>query len=320
MIPVSSMRSAGLKLLLLLAITVLVLIASLFVGPVRNAPWQIIWDIRLPRTLLALIVGCGLAAAGATFQGVLRNPLADPFILGTSSAAAAGVMMSSVMGFRHYSALYFLSLGFALFSIFLVYRIAQMQGRAQVQTLVLTGVVVSLFFNAAVFLVFSIFYRESFTTLFYLLGSLTEGEPTLISISSAIIVFGFALTWLYARELNLMTQGEEAAQHLGVEVERVRKILFAAASAMVAAAVAAAGMIGFVGLIVPHMMRIIMGPDHRILLPASALGGAVFLLLADGVARTAIPPLEIPVGAITALIGSPYFLYLLRRRQRDGQF
>ena len=178
----------------------------------------------------------------------------------------------------------------------------------------------SLFFNAAVFLVFSIFYRESFTTLFYLLGSLTEGEPTLILVSSTIIVFGFVVTWLYSRELNLMTQGEEAAQHLGVEVERIRKILFVAASAMVAAAVAVAGMIGFVGLIVPHMMRIIMGPDHRILLPASALGGAVFLLLADGMARTAIPPLEIPVGAITALIGSPYFIYLLRRRQRDGQF
>ena len=320
MIPALSVRSDGLKLLLLLSITVMVLFGSLFVGPVWNASWQIIWDIRLPRTLLALIVGSGLAAAGATFQGVLRNPLADPFILGTSSAAAAGVMLSSVMGFHHYSALYFLSLGFALFSIFLVYRIAQMQGRAQVQTLVLTGVVVSLFFNAAVFLVFSIFYRESFTTLFYLLGSLTEGEPTLILVSSAIIIFGFALTWLYSRELNLMTQGEEAAQHLGVEVERIRKILFAAASAMVAAAVAVAGMIGFVGLIVPHMMRIIMGPDHRILLPASALGGAVFLLLADGLARTAIPPLEIPVGAITALIGSPYFIYLLRRRQREGQF
>ncbi len=313
-------KSGGLKLVLLLSITVLVLVGSLFVGPVWNASWQIIWDIRFPRTLLALIVGSGLAASGATFQGVLRNPLADPFILGTSSAAAAGVMMSSVLGFQHYSALYFLSLGFALFSIFLVYRIAHMQGRAQVQTLVLTGVVVSLFFNAAVFLVFSIFYRESFTTLFYLLGSLTEGEPTLILVSSTIIVFGFALTWLYSRELNLMTQGEEAAQHLGVEVERIRKILFVAASAMVAAAVAVAGMIGFVGLIVPHMMRIIMGPDHRILLPASALGGAVFLLLADGMARTAIPPLEIPVGAITALIGSPYFIYLLRRRQREGQF
>ena len=320
MIPVLSVRSAALKLVLLFLITALVLIGSLFVGPVWSASWQIIWDIRLPRTLLALIVGSGLAAAGATFQGVLRNPLADPFILGTSSAAAAGVMMSSVMGFDHYSALYSLSLGFALLSIFLVYRIAQMQGRAQVQTLVLTGVVVSLFFNAAVFLVFSIFYRESFTTLFYLLGSLTEGEPTLILVSSAIIVFGFVVTWLYSRELNLMTQGEEAAQHLGVEVERIRKILFVAASAMVAAAVAVAGMIGFVGLIVPHMMRIIMGPDHRILLPASALGGAVFLLLADGMARTAIPPLEIPVGAITALIGSPYFIYLLRRRHMDGQF
>ena len=314
------MRSTGLKLLFLLAITVLVLVGALFVGPVPNVPWQIIWDIRLPRTLLALVVGSGLAAAGASFQGVLRNPLADPFILGTSSAAAAGVMLSSVLGFQHYSALYFLSLGFALFSIFLVYRIAQMEGRAQVQTLVLTGVVVSLFFNAAVFLVFSIFYRESFATLFYLLGSLTEGEPTLILVSTVLIVVGFVVTWLYSRELNLMTQGEESATYLGVEVQRARKILFTAASIMVAAAVSVAGMIGFVGLIIPHMMRLILGPDHRILLPASALGGSIFLLLADGLARTAIPPLEIPVGAITALIGSPYFIYLLRRRQKEGQF
>ena len=232
------MRSTGLKLLFLLAITVLVLVGALFVGPVPNVPWQIIWDIRLPRTLLALVVGSGLAAAGASFQGVLRNPLADPFILGTSSAAAAGVMLSSVLGFQHYSALYFLSLGFALFSIFLVYRIAQMEGRAQVQTLVLTGVVVSLFFNAAVFLVFSIFYRESFATLFYLLGSLTEGEPTLILVSTVLIVVGFVVTWLYSRELNLMTQGEESATYLGVEVQRARKILFTAASIMVAAAAA----------------------------------------------------------------------------------
>ena len=213
-----------------------------------------------------------------------------------------------------------MSLSFALLSIFVVYRIARADGKAPIQTILLAGVVVSLFCNAAVFVFFSIFYRESFTILFYLLGTLTEGNPTLIMVSGTIILAGLAVTWLCSRELNTLTQGEETAFHLGVGVETAKKILFTAASAMVAAAVAVAGMIGFVGLIVPHMMRMIVGPDHRLLIPASALGGAVFLILTDALARTLAAPLEIPVGALTALLGSPYFVYLLRRKQKVGEF
>src|SRR5262249_38106596 len=151
---------------------------------------------------------------------------------------------------------------------------------------ILAGVIVSLFFNALVFVFFSIFYRDSYSVLFYLLGSLTEGDTLRMLISSALILFGFGLGWLYSRELNLLTQGEEVAAHLGVPVEKVKKILFVTASTMVAAAVAISGMIGFVGLIVPHMMRILVGPDHRWLIPASALGGAVLLVLTDAIART----------------------------------
>ena len=216
--------------------------------------------------------------------------------------------------------LYFMSIGFALASIFVVYRIAQIDGRAPIQTIILAGVIVSLFFNAAVFLFFSIFYRESFAMLFYLLGTLTEGSWTLIGISAAIITIGLGVTWLFSRELNMLTQGETTAFHLGVDVETAKKLLFVAASTLVAASVAVAGMIGFVGLIVPHMMRMIVGPDHRLLIPASALGGAIFLILADALARTIMPPLEIPVGALTALLGSPYFVYLLRTRQNAGDF
>ncbi|MDA2929944.1 iron chelate uptake ABC transporter family permease subunit [Acidobacteria bacterium AH-259-O06] len=307
-------------LLALLAVTVVAGLAALFVGPVPNASWAIIWEIRLPRVLLALLVGFGLAGAGAVLQGVLRNPLADPFILGTSSAAATGVMLAGVLGLRHYSALYFMSLGFAVLSIFVVYRIARVNGKTPIQTIILAGVIVSLFFNAAVFVFFSVFYRESFTVLFYLLGTLTEGDPTLIAISGTIILAGLGLTWLLSRELNVLTQGEDTAFHLGLEVETAKKILFVTASAMVAAAVSVAGMIGFVGLIVPHMMRMIVGPDHRLLIPASALGGAIFLILTDALARTLVPPMEIPVGALTALVGSPYFVYLLRRKQRVGEF
>jgi iron complex transport system permease protein len=311
-------RSSFLGMLFLAV--VIVGLAALWVGPVANPSAVIIWQVRLPRVLMAVLVGSALGAAGTVFQGVLRNPLADPFMLGTSSAAAAGVMLAGALRFGGYSTLYFMALGFALFSIILVYRIAQIEGRAPIQTMILAGVIVSLFFNATVFVFFSLFYRESFNTLFYLLGTLTEGDPVLLGISAVLITGGLAVAWYLARDLDLLTQGEETAQHLGVEVERVKKLLFAAASCMVAAAVAVAGMIGFVGLIVPHMLRLMVGPNHRRLIPAAALGGSLFLIVTDALARTVAAPLEIPVGALTALIGAPYFVYLLRRRNRYGQF
>lgn len=307
-------------LLALLAIAILVGVVGLFIGPVSEINSTIILQIRLPRVLLAILIGIGLSGAGAVYQGVLRNPLADPFILGTSSAAAAGVMLAGALGLQHYLGLYPMSLSFAVLSIFVVYRIAQVNGRAPIQTIILAGVIISLFFNAAVFLFFSVFYRESFTILFYLLGTLTEGNPTLIAVSGSIIIAGVILSWSLSRELNILTQGEETAYHLGVDVEKTKKILFLTASAMIAAAVSVAGMIGFVGLIVPHMMRMIVGPDHRLLIPASAMGGAIFLVLTDALARTLIPPLEIPVGALTALLGCPYFVYLLRQKQHLGEF
>jgi iron complex transport system permease protein len=318
---VSTAQSSPIKSLILLgAATVTVSLVALFLGPVGFPDSNIFLNVRLPRVLLGLFVGSGLAASGATFQGVLRNPLADPFILGTSSAATVGVILANLLGWHSYYGLYFMALGAAFASIVFVYRIAQTDGRAPIQTMVLSGVVVSLFLNSLVFVFFSIFFRESFTILFYLLGTLTSGDHWLIGISASIIVVGLAVVWVLSRELNALTQGEETAFHLGIEVEAMKRILFVAASSMAAAAVAVAGMIGFVGLVVPHMMRLIVGPDHRYLIPASALGGASILLLTDAAARTLIPPLEIPVGALTALLGAPYFLYLLRRRKDAGEF
>jgi iron complex transport system permease protein len=308
------------SLVVLSAITVAVGLGAVFLGPVGLPDAYILLNVRAPRVLLGFLVGCGLAGAGAVFQGVLRNPLADPFILGTSSAATVGVMLANLLGWRNYYALYFMALGCALASIALVYRIAQTNGETPIQTMVLGGVIVSLFLNALVFVFFSIFYRESFTVLFYLLGTLTSGDLKLISISGVIIAVGFSVSWMLSRELNALTQGEETAFHLGIEVESVKKILFAAASAMTAASVAVAGMIGFVGLVVPHLMRMIVGPDHRYLIPAATLGGASVLILTDAAARTLIPPLEIPVGALTALLGAPYFLYLLQRKKSAGEF
>ncbi len=310
----------GWKLLFLLLASLLLSLATLFVGPVSDPSWTIIWKIRFPRTILAIIVGFGLAGSGAVLQGVLRNPLADPFILGTSGAATAGVILASILGFQHYSVLYFMALGSALFAILVVYKIAYINGRAPIQTIVLAGVIVGLFCNAMVFIFFSIFYQESFSILYYLLGTLTEGDMTRIAISGTIVTTGLTTTWFMSRELNILTQGEDNAFHLGVEVETAKRLLFIMASIMVAGAVAVAGMIGFVGLVVPHMMRVIVGPDHRVLIPASALGGAIFLLIADALARTLLPPLEIPVGALTALVGSPYFIYLLRKKRHTGEF
>src|SRR5215510_1664753 len=250
-----ALPSPAQSLILLAAATALVSSMALFLGPVGLPDRNILLNVRLPRVLLGLFVGSGLASAGATFQGVLRNPLADPFILGTSSAATVGVILANLLGWHSYYGLYFMALGAAFASIVFVYRVAQSDGRAPIQTMVLSGVIVSLFLNALVFLFFSIFFRESFTILFYLLGTLTSGDHWLIGISGTIIAAGFAVVWVLSRELNALTQGEETAFHLGIEVESMKKILFVAASSMTAAAVAVAGMIGFVGLVVPHLMR-----------------------------------------------------------------
>ncbi len=306
-------------LALLLAALAAVSLGALFVGPVAGWDRAIVLEIRLPRVLLGIIVGMALAAAGATFQGLLRNPLADPFILGTSSAAAFGVTLAAVLGIGFYQGIYFFSISFSLLAIFMVYRIARLDGRAPVQTLVLSGVIVSTFFSALVLLCLSLFYLESFSAMFFLMGTLAEGDPLLIKTSAAIILTGFLVTMAFARDLNVMTQGEEAALHLGLDVEMVKKALFVIASSMVAAAVAVSGMIGFIGLIVPHIMRALLGADHRVLIPASALGGALFLVFVDTLARTVAAPRELPVGVITALCGAPFFIYLLRKR-RAGLF
>jgi len=312
--------SANPKLWLLGAATLVVAILALFLGPTGLPNREILLSVRLPRALLGLLVGCGLACSGVVFQGVLRNPLADPFILGTSSAATFGVMLANLLGWKEYYLLYFMALSCALLSIVFVYRIAMTNGRTPVQTVVLSGVVVSLFLNAVVFIFFSLFYRESFTILFYLLGTLSNVDIKLVIISGVLIVLSFVVCWFFSRDLNVLTQGEEVAFHLGLEVETAQRIFFVAASSMTAACVAVAGMIGFVGLVIPHMMRLIVGPDHRYLIPASALGGAIILILTDAAARTLVPPMEIPVGALTALFGAPYFLYLLRKRKATGVF
>jgi iron complex transport system permease protein len=301
--------------LLLLGAGVLIA-AAVFIGPAQNTS-EILRQLRIPRVLLGFWVGMALATAGVIFQGLLRNPLADPYVLGTSSGASLGIMLASFFHLRSPLWLYGSAFLFSVGTIAAVYRIAQTQGRAPVQTLILAGVVVSTFLNALVFLWFSLFYRESSSTLFFLLGTLTEGDPLLLKISGAVTLSAAAVAWFFARDLNVLSQGDSTALHLGIDPEKLRSLLFVVASLLVASAVAVSGMIGFVGLIVPHLLRLVFGPDHRVLIPASAIGGAVLLTWMDVGARTLAAPIEVPVGVVAALMGTPFFIYLLKKKKGE---
>jgi cobalamin transport system permease protein len=290
-------------------------------GEIKGWNEMVILHIRLPRALLGLIVGIALATAGSVYQGLLRNPLADPYILGTSSAGTFGALVAAILNYHFNITVYIFSIGAAFLSMLLVYRIASVQGRTPVQTLILAGVISSTFFGALVLLLFTLFRRESFSILFFLLGSLSgAGSNLLILISAVLVLIGFSISMYLARDLDAMSSGEEDAIHLGIPVERVKQLLFFSSSLLVGASVSLAGSIGFVGLIIPHVLRLIVGPSHRKLIPASAIGGAFFLILMDVFARTVFSPLEVPVGVFTSLCGAPFFIYLLKRKQEEMTF
>jgi cobalamin transport system permease protein len=297
------------------------IIISLVTGEIKGWNEMVILHIRLPRVLLGLIVGIALATAGSVYQGLLRNPLADPYILGTSSAGTFGALVAAILNYHFNITVYIFSIGAAFLSMLLVYRIASVQGRTPVQTLILAGVISSTFFGALVLLLFTLFRRESFSILFFLLGSLSGAGSNILIVISAVLVFiGFTISIYLARDLDAMSSGEEDAIHLGIPVERVKQLLFFSSSLLVGASVSLAGSIGFVGLIIPHVLRLIVGPSHRKLIPASAIGGAFFLILMDVLARTVFSPLEVPVGVFTSLCGAPFFIYLLKRKQEEMTF
>lgn len=281
----------------------------------------IVLSLRLPRALLAGIVGSALALAGAGFQAISRNPLADPYVLGVSSGAAFGVVMGVLTGVGTGTGILLLPLfGFAgaLVAAVVVYGIASIDGRLPIQTLLLAGVVVSLFFASAIMLVSNVIRAEELQgVVFYLMGNLRVVSYTTIATVVACLLIGTALIYGQVLSLNLLSAGEEAAAQLGVEPERVKRIIFVACSLVTGAAVSASGSIAFVGLMVPHAVRFCIGPDNRLVVPASLLAGATFLILADTVARTVVAPTEVPVGVITAFLGAPFFAYLLRTRYRS---
>jgi len=275
---------------------------------------------RVPRIFMAALVGSALTLAGIAFQALLRNPLAEPYILGVSSGGSLGAMIAislgigSVMGLP---TLPFFAFAGALLTMMLVYYIALIEKRVHPHTLLLAGVIINFFFSAIImFLITIVSSEEAHSFQFWTMGDLyLEPGGLMLVVTICIVISGITIA-CYARNFNLLVLGEEAAMQLGVEVERVKLVTFILASLMTGAAVSACGMIGFVGLIIPHIGRMLFGGDHRILIPASTLLGAAFLILADTLARTILGAHEIPVGVVTALCGGPFFIYLLRTRKK----
>lgn len=277
----------------------------------------IVLELRLPRAALAALVGGGLALTGAVFQALLRNPLAEPYILGVSGGAAVGAVALMVIGWAAAAswAIPVGALAGALVAIGLVFRIALGAGRAlDTRVLLLAGVVVGAFFNAVILLFLTLADTQTFrSAMFWLMGSLSGAGWDRVAILAVYLVPAMAVLLALARPFNLLAIGEETALYLGTRVERVKRLAFGVASLAVAASVAFAGVIGFIGLVVPHAIRLVWGSDHRLVLPASVLAGAAFLLAADTLARTVAAPGELPVGVITALVGVPVFVVLLAR-------
>ena len=274
----------------------------------------ILFSIRIPRIMLGAAVGASLAAAGAGYQALLRNPLAEPYLLGISNGAAVGTMLALVFfGTNEWSRPVMAFAG-ALASTFVVYRLARGRAGASTERLILAGVIVTTFLSSAIVFITTMMDAtriRSFT--FWLLGDLSGTTGSLLVVALVGVVVGTIVLAIHSRSLNLMMLGERDAFDLGVEVGRVRVFVFLAASLMVGASVAASGSVGYVGLVVPHLVRLSIGSDNRTVILATALAGALFVVVADTAARTIIAPRELPVGAITALIGAPLFIYLLRR-------
>ena len=274
----------------------------------------IIWDIRITRILLAAAVGTALASSGAVYQGVFRNPLIEPYILGVSSGAAFGAALAVVFKFPF--SLQFLAFVFGMLAVFLTYSISRINGQTPLVTLILCGVIVGGLFSALVSIFQYVGSEEQLKKLvFWLMGGLYHATWKDIRVIMPLVIIGFLIMWLHSWKLNVLSLGEEEAKTLGVKTERVKLVLMITSTAITAVSVSMAGIIGWVGLMIPHTARLLVGPDHRFLLPLSGILGAIFLIISDTLART-ISTGEVPIGIITSILGAPYLLYLLRSRGR----
>lgn len=279
----------------------------------------IITQVRLSRIMLGVLVGACLGLAGAGFQGVLRNPLADPYTLGVASGSSAGAALVMLLGLQT-SLLGIWTVPAAAFitgtlTVICVFWLARSQGQMGIETLILSGVILQAFLGAFVSFMISMSDDTVNQILFWVMGSLSKRSWDHVLLVLPFALAGLPLIAAYAQQMNLLVLGERHAAHLGVRVERTKLIVLIAATLLTAAAVSVSGVVGFVGLVIPHMVRLLTGPDYRLIVPLSAIGGAVYILWADTLARTLLSPQEIPLGVLTALIGAPFFAYLLKRRR-----
>jgi len=290
--------------------------------PGQNTDYDIYVRVRIPRIILAALVGAALAASGVALQAILRNPLAEPYILGISSGAALGVMTAVLVGVSRTilggSPMAAMAFMFAIGTVWLVWLTGHLAGGSTVTSLLLAGVVINAFFSALIMLMTSLINSEELrSTIMWLMGSIGEKDFATLAASAVFIIAGIIALFSISQKLNVLAFGAAEAQSLGVNPRKTTLLAFALASFITAVAVGLSGLVGFVGLVVPHSVRLIFGPDHRQLLPASALLGAAFVVICDTIARTIISPSQLPVGVITAIIGGPVFLILLSRYSRN---
>ena len=275
----------------------------------------IVVKIRLPRILLAGLVGFALSLGGVVFQAILRNPLADPFILGVSSGSAFGAVMAISLGLGFAFGVPIMSFAGALFTICLVMMIGSRKIGMESSTILLTGVIINAFFTAIIMFFISVSADDRLhTMLLWLYGDLSQGKYNQLAVIAPFVLIASIVLYGFAKDLNIITTGDENSAQLGVDVEKVKKVSLLIVSLIMGLVVAFSGLIGFVGLIVPHLSRMAFRSDHRLLIPVGSIGGAIFLIVADTLARTMLSPSEIPVGVVTAFIGAPFFIILLRRR------
>ncbi|MGZ9583554.1 FecCD family ABC transporter permease [Paenibacillus marinisediminis] len=296
-----------------------------FVGDLIPVSWddasaQIMMNVRFPRVVLAMLVGASLGVAGTAFQGVLRNPLADPYTLGVSSGASVGAAMLIYFGLQ-YSLLGQWSIPVVAFvtgmlTLLVVLRMARTNGKLPIETLILSGVVMQAFLGAIVSFLVAMSEQTVNEILFWTMGSLALRGWSYVAVIAPFFLISFIILLAYVRPLNLLALGERQAAHLGLHVERTKWIVLLTATFLTAGAVSVSGVIGFVGLVVPHMLRLVVGPDYRLLMPMSAIGGALYVMWADTIARSLLAPTEIPLGVVTAFVGAPFFAYLLIRNKR----
>ena len=278
----------------------------------------ILFDIRLPRILLSVLVGAGLSLSGAVLQGLFQNPLVDPYVLGISSGGAVGAIIAILSGISlGFFTIPLFSFLFALGTTFLVLRLGQIGHKFPLEIMLLAGVAIGFFFSALISLGMFLAGENLHQMVFWIMGGLWNSSWKKVLTILPPIAITLPIVFSYSRELNAFLLGEKVAESMGVDVEKVKKLLLVISSLSVAACVSVSGVIGFVGLVVPHVIRIITGEDHRLLLPASLLLGSSVLLWADTLSRSLLHPVELPVGVVTSLLGAPFFIYLLRRKKRE---